>query len=66
MSTPTPELCHYTGSDTTARLTENDDGTWYSRCHCGTVTCEAGTYDEALTALTSHRGPAPESDPDGT
>jgi hypothetical protein len=58
------ELCDYDGPDTTAVVTDTYDrgepaawvpGTYYSRCHCGKVTCESGTYDEALEALEDHR-----------
>lgn len=55
------ELCHYGGADTTAAMGSTDEGTWFSRCHCGTVACESGTYDEAADALVAHRGPAPGS-----
>jgi hypothetical protein len=38
------------------------------RCHCLTVTCERGTYDEAVAALDAHRAltapPEDESDED--
>ena len=53
------QLCHYSGIDTTAVVRPNDDGTWFSRCHCGTVACEAGTYDQAVEALEAHRGENP-------
>jgi hypothetical protein len=43
-----PELSAEQGS--------NDDGSWFSRCACGVVTCASGTYDEALEALLIHRG----------
>jgi hypothetical protein len=57
-------LCTYEGSDTTAVLTDtydrDDPGayktrTYYSRCHCGKVTCESGTYKQAADALKDHR-----------
>jgi hypothetical protein len=58
------DLCNYEGADTTAVLTDTYDranpdawvpGTYYSRCHCGTVTCDSGTFDDAVAALESHR-----------
>lgn len=56
------ELCHYTGIDSRAAVGTNDDGTWFSRCHCltpegqPTVTCTSGTYEDAVAALEAHRG----------
>lgn len=52
---PSRDVCHYTESDTRAELRSNDDGTWHSRCNCLTVSCESGTYDEAVDALAAHR-----------
>lgn len=37
---------------------ESDPDKWMSRCRCGVVTCEAGTYDEAVAALEKHRAEA--------
>lgn len=57
-------LCHYEGPDTTAVLTDTYDranpsawvpGTYYSRCNCGTVTCDGGSFDDAARALEEHR-----------
>lgn len=52
-------LCFYDGIDSTAEIgTRRDEsGTFYSfsRCHCGVVTCERGTIDEATKALEAHR-----------
>lgn len=60
---PEPEnLCHYAGMDTQAVIRSNDDGSWFSRCNCRTVTRESGTYDEAVEALQAHRDPAPASE----
>jgi hypothetical protein len=50
-------LCTYTGIDSTAQVGSNDDNTWFSRCHCGEVTCASGTYEEAVAALEVHRAP---------
>jgi hypothetical protein len=36
------------------------NGAWFSRCGCGTTTCSAGTYEDAVTALTAHRSLPPE------
>lgn len=52
---PSPEVCWYDGTDTQAEFRSNDDGSWLSRCNCLTVTCESGTYEEALEALNAHR-----------
>jgi len=52
---PSPEVCGYDQPDTKAELRSNDDGSWFSRCNCLTVTCESGTYEEALDALNAHR-----------
>lgn len=57
MNSPNP-LCHYSGIDSTAQVGSNDDGSFFSRCHCGTVTCASGTYDEAVNALEEHRAPS--------
>lgn len=51
-------LCHYAGMDSTAQVGSNDDGSFFSRCHCGTSPCESGTYDEVVTALEAHRAPS--------
>ncbi len=32
-----------------------DTGAWTSRCGCGHVACESGTYEEAAAALEAHR-----------
>lgn len=48
-------LCAYTGVDTTAVVGSNDDGTYFSRCNCGTVTLQSGTNEEAVAALAAHR-----------
>lgn len=57
MASPTPsqEACWYDGTDTTAGIWSNDDDTFRSRCHCGTVTCESGTMEQAAAALDAHR-----------
>jgi len=47
--------CNYAGTDTTSEVGSNDDNTWYSRCHCGAMPCERGSYDEAVAALLAHR-----------
>lgn len=52
MSNP---LCDYVGADTTAAIGSRDDGGWFSRCHCGVVAIESGTYDECVEALNTHR-----------
>lgn len=58
MTTPNP--CWPTGLGVPqAEMGTNDDATWNSKCACGQVTCESGTYDEAAAALQAHRGPAP-------
>lgn len=51
------ELCNYGGYEDNAATVEahDDGGTWYSRCHCGVITCEAGTFEEAAQALIDHR-----------
>jgi len=53
------ELCNYTGLDSTAVISnqadEHGDVYAYSRCHCGEVTCDRGTPQEATQALADHR-----------
>lgn len=60
--TDTTELCNYTGMDSTAVIASRpgDNGAVhaYSRCHCGEVTCERGTPEQADQALADHRAPA--------
>lgn len=55
------DLCSYDGMDSTAeisnRVDEGGNVYAYSRCHCGVVTCERGTPDEAAQALDAHRHP---------
>lgn len=57
MTAPTPshDVCWYDGTDSQAGIFSNDDSTYRSRCNCLTVTCETGTYDEAVAALDAHR-----------
>lgn len=47
--------CDYLGADTRALVTTDAEGVWSSRCNCLTVTCAAGTYEEANAALVRHR-----------
>lgn len=57
--------CDYAGIDNTAVVGSTVvDGTpgWFSRCNCGELTCEIGTYEEACDALTDHRPRKSEED----
>lgn len=53
------DLCNYSGMDSTAEISNrhdpNGDVYAYSRCHCGEVTCERGTPEQAAQALADHR-----------
>lgn len=52
---PNDGSCNYDGQDTRAAVGSNTDGSWHSRCNCGTTACVSGTYDEAIAALATHR-----------
>lgn len=52
-----PKSCRYDGIDNTATVGStvvDDEPGWFSRCNCGEVTCEFGTYEEACDALSEH------------
>lgn len=36
-----------------------DSNLWRSTCGCGQVTCESGSYDDAMAALDTHRPQSP-------
>ena len=69
------DLCNYGGADSTAVLTDTSmaleivgdvEPTYYSRCHCGEVTCKRGTYEEAANALDEHRALSKPDEEDDT
>lgn len=60
---PINPACYNTNTLTTTSVVEENpegSGLWRSVCSCSLVTCEAGTYEEAVAALDVHRpGPWP-------
>jgi hypothetical protein len=53
--TPSYETCWYPSMNTKTGIGSNINNSYWSRCNCLTITCEAGTFDEAAEALNAHR-----------
>lgn len=50
-----PEACNSDRLEDAAHIGTSEDGTSYSRCGCGHLTCASATQDEAIAALEAHR-----------
>jgi hypothetical protein len=51
---PSPEVCHFAGLPSNARIITLDDGGWQHTCNCLTVTYRGPSYDAMMAAIQAH------------